>query len=185
MTQTEQKDAVSFLKDQHRDVRDLFTAIAEANGDERRDQFETLVRLLAVHETAEEMVIYPTIRAEGERGERVAEARLSEEDEAKKMLADLEKLDPSASEFDELLKRFRTAVETHAEREEQEAFPLLESVADDDRLGRMTSALKVVEGLAPTHPHKTAPEGALGNMLVGPFVAMVDRVRDAIRDATR
>jgi hypothetical protein len=30
-----------------------------------------------------------------------------------------------------------------------------------------------------------APEGAVSNMLVGPFVAIVDRVRDAIRDSRR
>jgi hypothetical protein len=30
-----------------------------------------------------------------------------------------------------------------------------------------------------------APESAVGNVIVGPFVAIVDRVRDVIRDAMR
>ena len=64
-------------------------------------------------------------------------------------------------------------------------FPLLERTVDEEQLRRMTSALKVAEGVAPTHPHKAAPESAVGNMVVGPFVAIVDRVRDAIRSATR
>ena len=29
--------------------------------------------------------------------------------------------------------------------------------------------------LAPTHPHRHGPKSAVGNMLAGPFVAMVDR----------
>jgi hypothetical protein len=42
----------------------------------------------------------------------------------------------------------------------------------------------LAEKFAPTHAHRMAPESAVGNLLVGPFVAMVDRVRDAIRDRT-
>lgn len=184
MAQTQQ-DAVSLLKEQHRDVRELFASVADTSGDARREAFEPLVRLLAVHETAEEMVIYPAIRNQGEDGNRIASARLGEEDQAKKMLADLEKLGPNSTEFDELFTEFRTAVEAHADSEEREVFPLLERTTDDDQLRRMASALKVAETIAPTHPHKLAPESAVGNLLVGPFVAIVDRVRDAIRDATR
>ena len=57
-------------------------------------------------------------------------------------------------------------------------------IGTENRLQQMARGLEVAEGIAPTHPHKTAPESAIGNMLVGPFVSMIDRVRDAIRDAT-
>lgn len=181
---TTQKDAVSFLTEQHEQVRELFAAIPDASGDERRELFETLVRMLAVHETAEEMVVYPALRNLGDDGVRVTEARLAEEDQAKKDLADLEKLDPTTAEFDAPFRSFRTAVEAHAEAEEHEVFPLLERNKDDEQLQRMTAALQVAEGMAPTHPHRSAPESAIGNLLVGPFVAMVDRVRDALRDHT-
>jgi hypothetical protein len=49
----------------------------------------------------------------------------------------------------------------------------------------MTGAIKVAERMAPTHPHPHGPDGPIGNLLVGPFVGMVDRVRDAIAAATR
>ena len=184
MADTTNQDAVTFLTDQHQQVRRLFEAVAGSSASDRRDAFEPLVRMLAVHETAEELVIYPAIRNAGDEGNRIADARLHEEDQAK-TLADLEKLDPSSSDFESLFTDFRAAVEAHAENEEREVFPLLEKISDDQTLDRMTSALKVAEGIAPTHPHKTAPESAIGNALVGPFVGMVDRVRDAIRDATR
>lgn len=185
MAEADQEDVVRFLLSQHEDVRRLFRTIIDARGDTRREAFEPLVRLLAVHETAEEMVVYPALRAAGAEGERVADARLAEEDSAKKTLADLEKLDPNSSEFDELFGRFHAAVEAHAESEEREVFPLLERTIDEQQLRRMASALKVAEGVAPTHPHKRAPESLVGNVVVGPFVAIVDRVRDAIREATR
>src|SRR4051794_1607560 len=177
-----QQDAVKFLTEQHQQVRQLFESVASAKGDARREAFEPLVRLLAVHETAEEMVVYPSVRGLGDDANAVVDARLAEEDSAKKMLTDLEKLDPGSADFDQLFAQVRTAVESHAENEEREVFPLLERATDQAQLERMTAALQVAEGIAPTHPHKTAPTSATGNTLVGPFVAMVDRVRDALHD---
>ncbi len=185
MTKTAQQDAVQFLTDQHEMVRRLFADVAAASGEARRERFEPLVRLLAVHETAEEIVIYPTIQTSGSKGEKVAKARLHEEDEAKKVLVDLERLDPTSPEFEALFEQFRADVEAHAAAEEREVFPLLEELRDDAQLQKMAGALRAAEGMAPTHPHKAAPESAVGNLLVGPFVAVVDRVRDALRDATR
>jgi hemerythrin superfamily protein len=185
MEHRSEQNVVNLLKDQHDDIRQLFQAVAESSGEARREAFEPLVRLLAVHETAEEMVVYPTLHNDGEDAKRVADARIEEEDEAKKMLAELEKLEPDSAEFDAKFIAFRTAVEEHAASEEREVFPLLERITDAEELDRMASALELAEGVAPTHAHKTAPTSALGNMLVGPFVAMVDRTRDAIRDATR
>ena len=64
-------------------------------------------------------------------------------------------------------------------------FPLLEKSTDETLRKRMGAALTVAEGIAPTHPHKTAPKSAVGNLVVGPFVSMVDRARDAIGDVIR
>ncbi len=41
-------------------------------------------------------------------------------------------------------------------------FPLLTEVADTDELKTMTKQLDVAEAMAPTHPHKTAPESRIG-----------------------
>jgi hemerythrin superfamily protein len=176
--------ATTFIRQQHDQIRELFEQLEAAAPEDRAEAFEPLVRLLAVHETAEEMVIYP-VAATGESGREIVDERKIEEDRAKHELRELEKLDPTSTEFAERLTAFRVEVLEHAEAEELEVFPLLTEVADAEQLKRMTAALKVAEGMAPTHPHKTAPESALGNLLVGPFVAMVDRVRDAIRDASK
>jgi hemerythrin superfamily protein len=174
--------ATAFIGRQHDQIRQLFDAIDEAAPEERGNAFAPLVRLLAVHETAEEMVIYP-VAARGEAGKEIVEQRKAEEDKAKKALVDLEKLDPSSAAFASALARFRKDVLEHAAAEEDEVFPLLTEVADGEELKAMTAHLERAESLAPTHPHKTAPESAMGNLLVGPFVSMVDRVRDALADS--
>jgi hypothetical protein len=45
----------------------------------------------------------------------------------------------------------------------------------------MRTSLEAAEAMAPTHPHPHGAESAVGNMVVGPFVAVVDKVRDALR----
>jgi hemerythrin superfamily protein len=157
--------------------------LRDLRGKTAEDTFDDLRRMLAIHETAEEEIIYPALRSLG--GDDVVEARLTEEDEAKKALADLEKMGTSAPEFPGELASFEKAVLAHATAEENEVFPRLRTGFDAERRRRMAEAFLVAEAMAPTHAHKMAPKSAVGNMLVGPFVAMVDRVRDAIKEHSK
>ncbi len=176
-------DVVEFLLAQHLEVRQLFAQLQQATGETRKEPFQRLVQLLAVHETAEEEVVYPVVRSSVPDGDAVADARTAEEDEAKKALSELETLDVTSAEFDQKLEAFRAMVIQHAENEEREVFPRLREAQDPDQLRTMAKAVQAAERLAPTHPHPHAPESAVGNIVVGPFVAIVDRVRDAIRNA--
>src|SRR5918997_6481071 len=87
-------DVVEFLIGQHMQIRDLFTEVQASTGQARRDAFERLVTLLAVHETAEEQLIHPLARAGVDGGGDIVDDRLSEEREAKELLATLEDLGP-------------------------------------------------------------------------------------------
>ena len=181
--QTQTRDVVDIIRDQHSTIRRLFAEVTSAAPDRRGDAFQPLVRLLAVHETAEEEVVYPAIMKLGDDGATVAEERRAEEDQAKKVLAELEDLDASTVDFMVAFAAFEDDVEEHAQSEESTVLPLLLACTLDER-STMGEAFQAAEALAPTHAHRLAPESGIGNMLVGPFVAMVDRVRDAIHDAT-
>jgi hemerythrin superfamily protein len=184
MDTTTNPDVIELIRQQHTTIRQLFTDLEQAPPAERNDKFEPLVRLLAVHETAEEEIVYPSLKTLGDAATKVVEERKKEEDEAKKVLAGLEKKDPSSPEFLEEIKRFHTAVETHATHEEAEVLPLI-ARTDQEHREAMGQLFMTAEAMAPTHAHKMAPESSIGNILVGPFVAMVDRVRDAIHDRQR
>src|SRR5690606_30720651 len=101
--------------------------------------FDELRRLLAVHETAEEMVTHP--RARMADGNAVVDSLLAEEHEAKEMLADLDGMDVSDPGFDAKLATLRTAVLAHAEHEELEEFPLLRRDNDEQSLELMAKAV--------------------------------------------
>jgi hemerythrin superfamily protein len=178
-------DVVRFLKDQHNLIKDLFDEVLSASGDEAREKaFVNLRQLLAVHETAEEMVVHPRARHEIGNGDAVVDARLKEEHEAKEQLSKLEKLDVSAKEFIDELTKFRDAVVEHAEAEELEEFDKLQSKLDSDDLGRMAKAVQAAEAIAPTRPH-AGVESAKLNFAVGPFASMLDRARDLIGAALK
>ena len=69
-------DVVRFLKDQHNLIKDMFEEVFSASSDEARGKaFTELRQLLAVHETAEEMVVHPRARQEVDGGDEVVDAR--------------------------------------------------------------------------------------------------------------
>lgn len=189
MAQTQQrqkdKDVVDLLLDQHKEIKRLFTKVAKARGDEKRDLFEDLVRLLAVHETAEEEVVHPAARGKIKNGDEVVEARLHEEDEAKHALAELYDMGVEHADFDSRLAMLATSVIEHADNEEKLEFQQLRKTMDKHELVKMADALKAAETLAPTRPHPMTGESATANLLAGPPIAIFDRVRDAMRDWRR
>jgi len=178
-------DVVRFLTDQHNLIKDLFEEVLSASGDEAREKaFTELRQLLAVHETAEEMVVHPVARGEIGDGDAIVDARLAEENEAKQTLSKLEDMDMASAEFLTELTAFRDAVLEHAEAEEHEEFSKLARELDADNLKRMASAVRAAEAIAPTRPHPGV-ESAKLNFAVGPFASMLDRARDAISAALK
>src|SRR3954451_1841874 len=93
------KTATDLLREQHERVKSMFGQIIDAQGDQRDELFACLRATLAVHETAEEMVVHPAVRRTGEEGARVVDARLAEEAKAKQALAELEKLTAAGEGF--------------------------------------------------------------------------------------
>jgi hemerythrin superfamily protein len=178
-------DVVEFLKDQHNLIKDMFEEVFSASSDDaRRKAFTELRQLLAVHETAEEMVVHPRVRHEVEGGDVIVDARLVEEHDSKEHLSALEAMDVGSREFLDELKLFQGSVVDHAEREELEEFNRLQRELDADDLERMVKAVQAAQSIAPTRPH-AGVESAKANFAVGPFASMLDRARDAIGAALR
>lgn len=178
-------DVVKFLKDQHNLIKDMFDEVLSASDPKAREKaFTDLRQLLAVHETAEEMVVHPRVRREVATGDEIVDARLHEEHEAKQKLSKLESLDVASKEFIDELTKFRDDVVEHAEHEENEEFNKLERKLDSGDRERMAKAVLAAEAIAPTRPHPGV-ESAKANFAVGPFASMLDRARDAIGAALR
>jgi len=174
-------DVIRVLLEQHAQIRDLFAQVKSATGEEKKKSFDALRALLAVHETAEELVLRPV--TEKVAGESVAAARNQEEKEANKVLAELEKMSVDDPAFAAQLASFEQSVDEHAEAEENEEFAKVLAECDEQDRQKMGSKIKAAEAMAPTHPHPSVAGNRPAQMLTGPFAGMVDRVRDAITGA--
>ena len=175
-------DIVDFLYGQHSQIRDLMMEVMAFSGEARKASWRELVRLLSVHETAEEEVLHPVARRHLDAGDAIIDDRLREEREAKELLEQLDGMDPDDPDFLPLFMRMREAVITHAVYEQRYEFSdLRQKVSTAERAGMLALA-KAAEMTAPTHPH-AGVESATANLLLGPPTAIMDRTRDAIRAA--
>jgi hemerythrin superfamily protein len=173
-------EVIAFLKAQHNLIEDMFDQVLHASDPHSREKpFVQLRQLLAVHETAEEMVVHPRVRREVDAVDSIVNARLEEEHEAKELLSRIEKIDITSQQFIDELTKLRDAVLDHALHEEKYEFPKLEQQLDADELKRLTSAVRAAEAIAPTRPH-AGVESPMLNFAVGPFASMIDRARDLI-----
>jgi hemerythrin superfamily protein len=175
-------DVIDEVKKDHEMIKELLADVDKAIGEARTEKFQSLVRLLAVHETAEQEIVHPL--AKPKHGEMVDE-RLAEEKHAEETLAEMEKLDPADHQFEAKFSKLRAAVLKHAEHEEEEEHPKIRAEVEQDTLKSLVAVFRAAENTAPTRPHPHSPTSAAGNLMVGPVVAIVDRTRDAVREAMK
>lgn len=178
---TAAKNLVARLRADHEHVETMFGKLSRAGDDKRADLFCELVNDLIRHEVAEETIVYPEVRRVVGNGERLADARIKEQAEAEELLAQMEKEDPSGSDFTAHLEKLEKAVLEHAQKEDELIFGPLDQALDAARSRQLGEIYEKAKSVAPTHPHPHAPDTPPGNLVAGPVAAVVDRTRDAMR----
>lgn len=174
---------IEALRHDHDEVREMFGRLDAATGEQRGELFQQLVGELVRHEVAEEEILRPVSKRDA--GEEIAAARIHEESEAEQLLKEMEKLDPASAEFTSKLATLRQEVEAHAAAEETQEFPKVAEKESPERLEQMGRIYEAAKKAAPTRPHPATPNTPAANMLVGPFAAVMDRARDAVREAAK
>ena len=172
-------DVVDFLVSQHEQIKGLFDQTLSASGKQREQSFVQLRQLLAVHETVEEEIVHPRAKRKIANGGAVVDERLHEEHEAKTVLKQLEKVDVDSDDFTRRLTELRDAVLDHAKHEEYEEFSKLGQELSSGELEKRGPRSQA-RGSDRAHPAASGRRSQGGNMLAGPFAAMLDRARDAI-----
>jgi hemerythrin superfamily protein len=178
------QDVIGFILGQHQQIKALIESVLTSRGETRARAFFEARRLMAVHETAEEEVVHPAARKHLPNGEAIVRTRLAEEKKAKEVLTELEKVDLDSAEFETKFRALQSDVLTHAESEEREELSALAMHLEPEQLERMRRAAELAESFAPTRPHPGV-ESQAANLFAGPFVAMIDRARDALSSRGR
>lgn len=176
-------DIVFDITQDHTAVRQRLAEFDSASPETRGELFWKLTDQLVRHEVGEQVVVYPALR-DLPGGSEIADARIGEEDEAEKLLASMEDMDPADEEFARAFAKLRDAVEEHAAAEESEVLPLFLAHVEPDRLVYLAQKFKGAKLAAPSQPHPHLPSTPLAHKVLGPIAAFFERAREAAHSST-
>lgn len=169
---------ISVLTTDHRNVDALFTEFEHAEpGDVEnlgrlRDH---ILRQLAIHAEIEEQTLYPALRDDAT--DDVLEA-LEEHHAVKAILAELEKMPPSAERFRAKMTVVIESVRHHVEEEEGDGglFDVARRTLKPVAMEEMAERAEQLRQAGPSRPHPHAPDQPPLNVLLGVPMAVLDRV---------
>ena len=123
-------DAVTLLKNQHREVEDLFKKVEKAKAPEmRRQLMHEISAKLEMHTKIEEEIFYPAVREiESKKAEEMINEAFEEHGVVKLVLKQLPSVDPEDERFEAKMTVLQELVEHHVEEEEKEMFKLAQKL---------------------------------------------------------
>ena len=146
----------------------------------RKKMAETLVIEESKHEAVEEMYFWPTVRDRLPDGGRLADEATGQEQEAKQVLARLDKSGADDPEFEGLLGQFITAGREHIAFEETRVWPGLRSALTSTEAEELGEKLEQAKKTAPTRPHPGTPPSPGVLKSTGPIAAIADKAWDVV-----
>ena len=175
-------DVFEVLKADHEAVKAMLSRLEArpiVSMEERKELTEQVIIEESMHEALEEQYFWPVVRGLGDEGARVADKAISQEQEAKQVLAGLDVLDLWDADFDRLLTSFTAAAREHIAFEEGRAWPILRAGISPAQAVELGEKIANGKATAPTRPHPHTPprEGVLTT--AGLVAAATDRLRDA------
>ena len=186
-------DAITLLRKDHELVEQLFKQfekLTERAQKSKKALVQKMIRELAVHSAIEEMLFYPAVRmaalkADTRAGEKLADTVLESLEEhhiVKWVLSELDGMKPDDERFEAKVKVLTENVRHHIEEEQEEMFPKVQKLIDQDMLEELGERMAKAKKLAPTRPHPRAPDTPPGNLVAGTMAAVMDKSKDLLRD---
>lgn len=175
-------DLIEVILKDHREVEAAFVELEERTGDPqaRKDLVDHVIAELVRHSVAEEQFMYPAARSRLSDGDDIVDHELQEHAEAEEVMKRLEGLEPDDPQFEPLLKQLMDDIRHHISEEEGDLLPRLKAACDRKELQELGHKVAVAKEFAPTRPHPHAPDTPPGNLILGPGVGFIDKIRDTL-----
>jgi hemerythrin-like domain-containing protein len=173
-------DAIAVLKQDHREVEQLFRRFEKAGDDAARDKrqlVDSMIEELSRHAEIEELVFYPAVRRDVDDAESDVLEALEEHHVVKLVLRELEDLDASDERFDAKVTVMMESVRHHVKEEEQELFPEARQGLGRRRMREIGDELRQAKGNASTRPNPDAGDEPPTNTLLESAAAVLERAR--------
>jgi hemerythrin superfamily protein len=127
--------AIELLKQQHREVDDLFQRLKASEGDERISLLGKVAEALTIHAALEEQFFYPYAREQGVDG--LIDESFQDHAEVKQLISEILRVKQTDPRLDELCGRLERMVTEHVAQEESTLLPRVEAQADREELVSM------------------------------------------------
>lgn len=141
--------ATTLLRKDHDKVRDLFRMFEDPDGRGGRGKKQTVDQIseeLEVHAAVEEKIFYPACRKIGEaQPTKIVAESVEEHLIVKRLIKELAGLRASDEQFEAKVTVLKESVEHHADEEERDLFPEVESAMGEEQLvelGRRMEEMK-------------------------------------------
>ena len=184
-------DAIALLREDHIKVLAMLDELEHRPADGRsatehdkaaRKRLVTeLVMAESAHEAIEEQYFWPSVQHWLEEGRQLAGPALEQEQVAKHLLQELDKLEPDDPAFETLVARVIADAREHIAYEEREVWPCVQRMARSE-LEEIGKKMATAKKAAPTRPHPHTPPKPSVLKTAGVAAAAVDKMRDAVTD---
>jgi len=183
-------DVFTVLTKDHEEVKRMLaelekgpTAATGADDDQlvlRRKMTQELIIEESKHEALEEMYFWPVVREQLADGTTLADTATGQEQDAKQVLARLDRLEASDPEFEQLLGKFIMDAREHIAFEESQVWPGMRTALSADAADEIGTKIADGKAAAPTRPHPNTPPSAGVLKAAGPVAAATDKLRDKV-----
>ena len=172
-------DAIAELVRDHKEVRKYFARLEKLKSAQaKQNAAGQLIRLLSIHSSVEEQLVYPLLRARGDGLEHLAFEALEQHHVVKIVAKEIERISPDNERFDGKLRVLSANVLEHMKEEEQVMFPALRKLLEPEELSALADLIRSARRVVPTHPHPLAPDTPPGNVIAGTISRVLDQGRD-------
>ena len=179
-------DAIALLKQDHREIEHLFSAVERAGAGARKAKTNAVhraVRALSVHSGIEEEVFYPAVLEARPDARRYVLESLEEHNLVTWLCLELQGMDSSDERFDAKASVMMANARYHMGEEEAVLFPEVRHAVGRAALAELGLRLAAARRRASTRPRPDLSSAPAVPVIAGMVAGAVDRVRDAGRRA--
>ena len=165
---------------EHAELERLLVQVDRAQGASQDEVLTALGRLVFPHAYAEEVVLFPVVRAVLPDGHERTLRIEREHQEVNELWSALERTPHGDPDRAALLERLAVVLREDARDEEDDLLPRLQAALDAGPAARGRPGLGAGRPPAPTRPHALVSRRLPGNALSGVPLAVLDRSRDVL-----
>ena len=137
-------DVLTFLKDEHDEVKDVFARLEKTKGQQAEHLWEQLRDMLTLHETMEETFFYPRLKQDSRAEDLILEG-YEEHHVMDVLIGEISQFNPADEQWQPKLNVLQENTEHHIKEEEDELFPKVRKIWDTatrNEVGKLMEQMK-------------------------------------------